>query len=449
MYKPNVEFTYDTCTRTPILTLELGLEDSYAEMGMEPDKYLDYLHEFILLPSYHIWSYFSERYSHPDVEEYYKQGSVLEPGLEDAVATLMLRYPLMDGQIPMPVASYEIKECLEYFIQQQATNQGRTREKVKLYIESCWNDYQQGVSEWEVFFLVWELILHRAFNKTVLAIMFDQPLSDIVEAYGIGLIREILDLFEPTSYFQPRYQLIKSILNDEKCELLLAAHDQITITIQQDRLINIKTVQDLRKQLNEKDKQINKTSRNLQYTEERLAINVKRLSEQETKATDELTRALKRATGSQYEELQTANRLNDELQIQVKKMQDTLDSYRGYFDAVNSEPNEQENYEEVDFTLALAARVVIIGGHVSWHAKLKQNLPSYRYIDAGDVSFDPNIIRNADVVVVYTKYLSHMVYERTANITRTYKVPMVFLQTLDENILLSSVNDALNGLEVN
>ena len=64
-------------------------------------------------------------------------------------------------------------------------------------------------------------------------------------------------------------------------------------------------------------------------------------------------------------------------------------------------------------------RTVIFGGHDSFLRAIKPMLPGVKFVDANNLTFDPDIIRNADVVWIQNNCISHTQYW---NIVRNCKL---------------------------
>ena len=55
-------------------------------------------------------------------------------------------------------------------------------------------------------------------------------------------------------------------------------------------------------------------------------------------------------------------------------------------------------------------RTVIFGGHDSFLRAIKPMLPTVKFVDASNMAFNPEIIRNADVVWIQNNCISHPQY---------------------------------------
>lgn len=82
-------------------------------------------------------------------------------------------------------------------------------------------------------------------------------------------------------------------------------------------------------------------------------------------------------------------------------------------------------------------KIIIIGGHSNWHAKLKQEFPNWTYVDA-EVSgtIEGSIVKNADRVYFFTDTISHSTYYRYMNVIREHGVDFGYIHgvNIDKNV---------------
>ena len=65
---------------------------------------------------------------------------------------------------------------------------------------------------------------------------------------------------------------------------------------------------------------------------------------------------------------------------------------------------------------------IVFGGHDSFLREIRQKLPDITYVSTRLYNFDPNIIRNADVVWIQNNAISHPQYWRVVRISKIYGV---------------------------
>lgn len=80
----------------------------------------------------------------------------------------------------------------------------------------------------------------------------------------------------------------------------------------------------------------------------------------------------------------------------------------------NRENENQERLEktkrQISYPYQTKKRTVVFGGHDSFLRAFKPMLPTVRFVDAGNLAFSPEIIRNADVVWIQNNCISHSQY---------------------------------------
>ena len=69
-------------------------------------------------------------------------------------------------------------------------------------------------------------------------------------------------------------------------------------------------------------------------------------------------------------------------------------------------------------------KIVIFGGHDSWLKVIKPMLPDVRFVEATQYQFDPNLIKNADVVWIQSNCMGHAQFSNIINKTRQYGVQL-------------------------
>ena len=80
----------------------------------------------------------------------------------------------------------------------------------------------------------------------------------------------------------------------------------------------------------------------------------------------------------------------------------------------NQENEHQERLErterKINYPYSTRKRMVIFGGHDTFLKTIKPMLPTVRFVDANNLAFNPEIIRNADVVWIQNNCISHSQY---------------------------------------
>ena len=74
-------------------------------------------------------------------------------------------------------------------------------------------------------------------------------------------------------------------------------------------------------------------------------------------------------------------------------------------------PERREKVEkQYEYPYATKRRTVVFGGHDSFLRAIKPMLPDVRFVDASNMTYSPEIIRNADVVWIQNNCISHPQY---------------------------------------
>lgn len=80
----------------------------------------------------------------------------------------------------------------------------------------------------------------------------------------------------------------------------------------------------------------------------------------------------------------------------------------------NREVENSERLERVEkeysYPYETKKRTVIFGGHDTWLKAIRPMLPNVKYVDAGNLAFNTDIVKNADVVWIQNNCISHTQY---------------------------------------
>lgn len=74
--------------------------------------------------------------------------------------------------------------------------------------------------------------------------------------------------------------------------------------------------------------------------------------------------------------------------------------------------------EEIPFPYETKKRTVVFGGHDTFLKAIRLLLPNVKFVDTANYGFDPEIVRNADVVWIQTNCISHSQYGNILRLTR-------------------------------
>ena len=79
---------------------------------------------------------------------------------------------------------------------------------------------------------------------------------------------------------------------------------------------------------------------------------------------------------------------------------------------------------QIRFPHELRNRTIVFGGHESFLKTMRKLIPDAKYIDPDNYTFNPEIVRNADVVWVQNNCISHAQYGKVLDITRRYGIQL-------------------------
>lgn len=137
-------------------------------------------------------------------------------------------------------------------------------------------------------------------------------------------------------------------------------------------------------------------------------------------------------------------RLKEELKTERENRQE-LNSLREFIFKLDNRAYVDEE-KAIDYTVFDNGNFVIVGGHENWQNKLKQALPAFKFININNANFDTSIIKNADIVFIYTDYLNHGIYYRVISAMKDSDVKIHYLKQQNERLLLAEIEKAIKEL---
>lgn len=144
---------------------------------------------------------------------------------------------------------------------------------------------------------------------------------------------------------------------------------------------------------------------------------------------EELREALKKLKSQIKEEHADKNRIKKLLENSDKQnlqLQDEIAEMRDYISKLEHHEEIIESEEEtIDFPYTAKHRFVVFGGHETWSKSIKLKINNVRFVDA---AANPNteLILHADAIFVQTNAMPHKSFNRIADLTRQYDIPMVY-----------------------
>lgn len=146
----------------------------------------------------------------------------------------------------------------------------------------------------------------------------------------------------------------------------------------------------------------------------------------------------------EIEELKRENkRLKQELE-EGENTKEELNKLREFIFNLEDLEDYKED-EEIDYNKLKKLNAVIIGGHQQWQSKMKEYLPTCKFISPEALNFDVSILSNVDKVFIYTNYLNHGMYYKVINEVRQKGLNIKYLKAnTNEKIILNQIIKAVD-----
>ncbi len=91
-------------------------------------------------------------------------------------------------------------------------------------------------------------------------------------------------------------------------------------------------------------------------------------------------------------------------------------------------------------------RVLCIGGHDNLLSKVHKEFPKWNLLDSKRMSFDKNLIKNAELVIIFNRYISHSPYYFAVDTIREYDIPLLYSAANNIERLLGDIGTYLEEL---
>ena len=109
--------------------------------------------------------------------------------------------------------------------------------------------------------------------------------------------------------------------------------------------------------------------------------------------------------------------------------------------------NEEECVELVIEDKIDNIKAIVVGGSPKWQLKLKERYNSWHYLSVENLNFDEDIVKNAEVVIIYVNYLSHALYYKVINIVRKYNLKVKYIKSNQNiDIVQKDIFNSINNL---
>ena len=118
-------------------------------------------------------------------------------------------------------------------------------------------------------------------------------------------------------------------------------------------------------------------------------------------------------------ELERQKKINQELNQDIAFLKQINEDLENKLDELDTSSDSEDMESLVPNSYIQdklkSLNILIMGGHQIWQNRLKELYPYFNYIDSGNVNFDINITRNADIVLFNTLHCSHSLYYKMKN----------------------------------
>lgn len=122
-------------------------------------------------------------------------------------------------------------------------------------------------------------------------------------------------------------------------------------------------------------------------------------------------------------EKKTAGELREDLQEATSSLQDMQE-------LLETISNPQTKMDDIDSTetYAFPTSTILFGGHPNWQRKFKLLYPAVKVYDSNDLNFPPDIIRNADLVLLNVSHMAHKQYYRIIQEVRKHHIHLEYIK---------------------
>ncbi len=143
----------------------------------------------------------------------------------------------------------------------------------------------------------------------------------------------------------------------------------------------------------------------------------------------------------QYEQMKLSLVDAKEVITQNERYVEELIALRHYVYSLSQEapPVTEDKLENMKHVIA-EKKVVIIGGHVNWVKKLRNEFPNWLYVDANISGLnDSKLLEDANMVYFFTAHISHSTYGKYVKFVRENQVPFGYIHSVNMENLIRQV----------
>ena len=159
---------------------------------------------------------------------------------------------------------------------------------------------------------------------------------------------------------------------------------------------------------------------------------------------DDRDREIKRLRES-YRTLDAAKREIEEMVHKYESEREELIALREYAYQTQQEEPEISSISLEEMKKAISGKkIAIIGGHVNWHNKLKQQFPEWRFVlSEAFKTVDGKMLEGSEKVYFYTDHMSHVIYGKFISAVRERKIPFGYLKSIHLESVIRQVYEDL------
>ena len=143
----------------------------------------------------------------------------------------------------------------------------------------------------------------------------------------------------------------------------------------------------------------------------------------------------------QYEQSKLQREEAKETIAQNTNYREELVALRNYVYSLSQEapPIEEDKLEDMKAAIARKS-IIIVGGHINWINKLRNEFSGWRFLDANiSRANDSKLVEGADMVYFFTDHLSHGTYGKFVKLVRDNKIPFGYMHSVNMETLVRQV----------
>jgi hypothetical protein len=160
---------------------------------------------------------------------------------------------------------------------------------------------------------------------------------------------------------------------------------------------------------------------------------------------DKLKKEYDRAENKFIDEILDLKNQNTQLQRELDEwntQQEELNALREL--AFSLKQDYVPTKKTLDISKINTNKIVIVGGHPNWQEQIKTQLPHVRIIDTNALNFDPEQLKEVDLIIFNTATLSHAMYYKMINYARKNKIHIGYIANQNIGMSLSQIEEWYN-----